>query len=254
LGAPGATRRASPSAYAGGGIIIADNARLGRASRFLLSRPCPASSSAALAFSLHAARARWRGAMETTRQGGSPKTAQGRTPPIPSSSSQIPHPPGDDHRADPCSTLRCSPRNAFWLPTYLQRKFEMSGKAPPDCSAVASSWAGGLIGIPRRRLESPTAVRLQDAQGAPLEVGIVGLSWRAAVLIRGSRSSARLSPPLFVSLLLLTVVCLYLYQGPFTAVAQNVVSPGTEGRPRSRLLLFISTRRRATRTRPTTSA
>jgi hypothetical protein len=32
--------------------------------------------------------------------------------------------------------------------------------------------------------------------------------------------------PIFVPTFLATVVCLYLYAGPFTALSQNVVSPG----------------------------
>ena len=32
--------------------------------------------------------------------------------------------------------------------------------------------------------------------------------------------------PVFVPVFLATVICLYLYAGPFTALSQNVVSPG----------------------------
>ena len=123
--------------------------------------------------------------------------------------------------------------NAFWLPNYLQRKFEMSASSAGLLSGGVIV-AGGLIGIlaggwiaDRRALKTPRA---------HLEVGIVGFL-AGAVLI----AVAILSPVLtiFVPFFLLTVTCLYLYQGPFTAVAQNVVSPGLRASSVT-LLLFIS--------------
>ncbi len=123
--------------------------------------------------------------------------------------------------------------NAFWLPTYLQRRFELSpSKAGLLSGAVIV--AGGVVGIlaggwiaDRRALKTPRA---------HLEVGIVGFL-AGAVLI----TLAILSPQLtiFVPFFLLTVICLYLYQGPFTAVAQNVVSPALRASSVT-LLLFIS--------------
>ena len=123
--------------------------------------------------------------------------------------------------------------NAFWLPTYLQRKFEMSAGTAGLLSGGVIV-AGGLIGIlaggwiaDRRALKTPRA---------HLEVGIVGFLG-GAVLI----AVAILSPVLtvFVPFFLLTVICLYLYQGPFTAVAQNVVSPALRASSVT-LLLFIA--------------
>jgi MFS family permease len=123
--------------------------------------------------------------------------------------------------------------NAFWLPTYLQRRFEVS----PSSAGLLSGGvivAGGVVGIlaggwiaDRRALKTPRA---------HLEVGIIGFL-AGAILI----TVAILSPQLtvFVPFFLLTVICLYLYQGPFTAVAQNVVSPALRASSVT-LLLFIS--------------
>lgn len=123
--------------------------------------------------------------------------------------------------------------NAFWLPTYLQRKFEMSSSTAGILSGGVIV-AGGVIGIlaggwiaDRRATKTPKA---------HLEVGIVGFL-AGAVLI----AIAIISPalPVFVPFFFLTVICLYLYQGPFTAVAQNVVSPGLRASSVT-LLLFIA--------------
>ncbi|HET7419538.1 MAG TPA: hypothetical protein VFL27_04085, partial [Candidatus Dormibacteraeota bacterium] len=93
--------------------------------------------------------------------------------------------------------------------------------------------AGGLIGIlaggwiaDRRALRTPTA---------HLEVGIVGFLAGAVLIV-----IAIVSPtlPVFIPFFLLTVVCLYLYQGPFTAVAQNVVSPALRASSVTLLLLI----------------
>jgi len=45
--------------------------------------------------------------------------------------------------------------------------------------------------------------------------------------------------PVFVPVFFVTVVCLYLYQGPFTAVSQNVVSPGLRASAVT-MLLFVA--------------
>ena len=123
--------------------------------------------------------------------------------------------------------------NAFWLPTYLQRKFTLTAGTAGLLSGGVIV-AGGVIGIlaggwiaDRRALKTPRA---------PLEVGIVGFL-AGAVLIAIAIVSPTL--PIFVPFFLLTVVCLYLYQGPFTAVAQNVVSPALRASSVT-LLLFIA--------------
>jgi MFS family permease len=122
--------------------------------------------------------------------------------------------------------------NAFWLPTYLQRRFVMTpGRAGLLSGAVIV--AGGLIGIlaggwiaDRRARKTPRA---------PLEVGIVGFVVGAVLIV-----VAILSPQLgiFIPFFFLTVVCLYLYQGPFSAVAQNVVSPALRASSVTLLLLI----------------
>ncbi|TMD16073.1 MAG: MFS transporter [Chloroflexi bacterium] len=114
--------------------------------------------------------------------------------------------------------------NAFWLPTVLQRRFDMSsGRAGLLAGVVIV--VGGLIGTlaggwlsDRRALESPKA---------HLETGIVGFLAGAVLITIAILSPLNVGPiPVFVPVFLLTVICLYLYAGPFTAVAQNVVSPG----------------------------
>jgi MFS family permease len=123
--------------------------------------------------------------------------------------------------------------NAFWLPTYLQRRFELtSGKAGLLSGGVIV--AGGLIGILAGGWISDR--RARKTPRAPLEVGIVGFVAGAVLIV-----VAILSPQLnvFIPFFFLTVVCLYLYQGPFTAVAQNVVAPTLRASSVT-LLLFIS--------------
>ena len=122
--------------------------------------------------------------------------------------------------------------NAFWLPTYLQRKFVMTaGTAGLLAGGVIVG--GGVIGIlaggwiaDRRARNNPKA---------HLQVGIVGFL-AGAVLV----AVAILSPtlPLFLPFFFLTVICLYLYQGPFSALAQNVVSPALRASSVTLLLLI----------------
>ncbi len=123
--------------------------------------------------------------------------------------------------------------NAFWLPSYLQRKYEMtSGTAGLMSGGVIV--AGGLIGTlaggwlaDRRATKTPRA---------HLEVGIAGFV-AGAVLVTIALVAKSLV--IFVPAFFLTVVALYLYAGPFTALAQNVVSPALRASAVT-LLLFIS--------------
>ena len=127
--------------------------------------------------------------------------------------------------------------NAFWLPTVLQRRFEMSSTRAGLLSGAVIV-VGGLIGTlaggwlaDRRALKSP---------GAHLETGIVGFLAGAVLIANAILSPLNVGPiPVFVPVFLVTVVCLYLYAGPFTAVAQNVVSPGLRASAVT-LLLFIA--------------
>ena len=127
--------------------------------------------------------------------------------------------------------------NAFWLPTVLQRRFEMSSTRAGLLSGAVIV-VGGLIGTlaggwlaDRRALKSP---------GAHLETGIVGFLAGAVLIAIAIVSPLNVGPvPVFVPVFLVTVVCLYLYSGPFTALAQNVVSPGLRASAVT-LLLFIA--------------
>ena len=127
--------------------------------------------------------------------------------------------------------------NAFWLPTVLQRRFDMSSTRAGLLSGGVIV-VGGLVGTlaggwlaDRRALKSPSA---------HLETGIVGFLAGAVLIAIAILSPLNVGPiPVFVPVFLLTVVCLYLYSGPFTAVAQNVVSPGLRASAVT-LLLFIA--------------
>jgi len=127
--------------------------------------------------------------------------------------------------------------NAFWLPILLTRRFDLSvGNAGLLAGVVLV--AGGLIGTvaggwiaDRRALNNPAA---------HLEVGIAGFVLGAVFITIALVAPLSAGPiPVFVPAFVLAVVCLYLYSGPFTAVAQNVVSPGLRASAVT-LLLFIS--------------
>src|SRR5438445_8427769 len=114
--------------------------------------------------------------------------------------------------------------NAFWLPTVLQRHFGLT-QSKAGVLAGGVIVAGGLIGtlaggwLPAlRALTRPTP---------PLEVGIAGFLLGAVLITIALVRPMNIGPiPVFVPVFLLTVICLYLYAGPFTALSQNVVSPG----------------------------
>jgi len=127
--------------------------------------------------------------------------------------------------------------NAFWLPFMLNRRFNMSvGRAGLVAGAVLV--AGGLIGTlmggwlaDRRALKSAKA---------HLEVGIVGFVFGAFFITIALLVPLNVGPiPVFIPVFLLTVVSLYLYQGPFTALSQNVVSPALRASAVT-MLLFVS--------------
>ncbi len=109
---------------------------------------------------------------------------------------------------------------AFWLPTYLSRRFGLgTGGAGTLAGGVlvlgllAGSLLGGII-----------ADRLTIRRGSAsnLPIGIAGFV-AGAVFV----ALALLMPSLvlFVPLFLLGAACLYLYNGPYTAIKQNVVLP-----------------------------
>ena len=97
---------------------------------------------------------------------------------------------------------------------------------------------GGLIGTlaggwiaDRRALKNPAG---------HLEVGIAGFLGGAVFITIALLAPMNAGPiPVFIPAFLVAVICLYLYSGPFTAVSQNVVSPGLRASAVT-LLLFIS--------------
>lgn len=123
--------------------------------------------------------------------------------------------------------------NAFWLPSYLHRKFEMTSTTAGLMSGGVIV-LGGLIGTLAGGWLADR--RARTTARAHLEVGIVGFI-AGAVLVTIALLSGAI--PIFLPAFLLTVIALYLYQGPFTAVAQNVVSPGLRASAVT-ALLFIS--------------
>ena len=127
--------------------------------------------------------------------------------------------------------------NAFWLPTVLQRRFAMTAGSAGLLAGVVIV-VGGLIGTlaggwlaDKRALKTPRA---------HLEVGIAGFLGGAVLITIALFSPLTIGPiPVFVPVFLLTVICLYLYSGPFTALSQNVVSPGLRASAVT-ALLFIA--------------
>ena len=127
--------------------------------------------------------------------------------------------------------------NAFWLPLFLNRRFNLSVSQAGLLAGVVHV-VGGLIGTlaggwiaDRRALKNPAA---------HLQVGIAGFLGGAVFLVIALVAPMNVgSIPIFVPAFMVAVVCLYLYSGPFTAVAQNVVSPGLRASAVT-MLLFVS--------------
>src|ERR1700681_4080815 len=127
--------------------------------------------------------------------------------------------------------------NAFWLPILLTRRFNLSVSKAGLLAGVVLV-AGGLIGtlaggwIADRRARNHPAAHPQG--------GIVGFLLGAVFITIALVAPLNLGPiPVFVPAFVLAVVFLYLYSGPFTAVAQNVVSPGLRASAVT-MLLFVS--------------
>ena len=127
--------------------------------------------------------------------------------------------------------------NAFWLPLVLNRRFNLSVSKAGLLAGVVLV-LGGLIGTlaggwiaDRRALKNPAG---------HLEVGIAGFLGGAVFITIALLAPMNAGPiPVFIPAFLLAVICLYLYSGPFTAVSQNVVSPGLRASSVT-LLLFVS--------------
>src|SRR5882672_5715209 len=127
--------------------------------------------------------------------------------------------------------------NAFWLPIVLNPRFDLSVSRAGLLAGVVLV-GGGLIGTlaggwiaDRRSLKNPAG---------HLEVGIAGFLLGAVFITIALVAPMNVGPvPVFVPAFLLAVVCLYLYSGPFTALAQNVVSPALRASAVT-MLLFVS--------------
>jgi MFS family permease len=127
--------------------------------------------------------------------------------------------------------------NAFWLPTLLHRRFDLSLSAAGLLAGVVLV-VGGLVGtlaggwIADRRAATSAA--------AHLEVGIAGFLIGAVFIVIALVAPLNIGPiPIFVPAFLITVIALYLHSGPFTAVSQNVVSPALRASSVT-ALLFVS--------------
>ena len=109
---------------------------------------------------------------------------------------------------------------AFWLPTYLSRQFGLGTGAAGTLAGgvlVLGLLAGSLLG-------GWLADRLtrERQQASNLPVGVAGFV-AGAILV----ALALLMPNLglFLPMFLLGAAALYLYNGPYTAIKQNVVIP-----------------------------
>jgi MFS transporter, Spinster family, sphingosine-1-phosphate transporter len=127
--------------------------------------------------------------------------------------------------------------NAFWLPTLLHRRFNLTLSAAGLLAGIVLV-VGGLIGtlaggwIADRRAKTSPA--------AHLEVGIAGFLIAAVFITIALVAPMSIGPvPVFVPAFLITVIAIYLHAGPFTAVSQNVVSPALRASCVT-LLLFVS--------------
>jgi MFS family permease len=127
--------------------------------------------------------------------------------------------------------------NAFWLPTLLYRRFGLS-ISRANLIAGAVLVVGGLIGTLAGGWIADRLGRKSPA--AYLQVGIAGFLIGAVFIVVSLVAPMNVGPiPVFIPAFLITVVCLYLHSGPFTAVSQNVVSPALRASSVT-MLLFVS--------------
>jgi MFS family permease len=127
--------------------------------------------------------------------------------------------------------------NAFWLPILLTRRFNLSVSKAGLLAGVVLV-AGGLIGTLAGGWIADR--RARNDPSAHLQVGIAGFLLGAIFITVALVAPLTVGPiPVFVPAFVLAVVCLYLYSGPFSAIAQNVVSPGLRASAVT-MLLFVS--------------
>jgi MFS family permease len=127
--------------------------------------------------------------------------------------------------------------NAFWLPTLLQRRFDVSISQAGLISGGVLV-LGGLIGT---LAGGWIADRLgRSSPAAYLQVGIAGFLVGAVFIVISLIAPLNIGPiPIFIPAFLIAVTCLYLYSGPFTAISQNVVSPALRASSVT-MLLFVA--------------
>ena len=127
--------------------------------------------------------------------------------------------------------------NAFWLPTLLVRRFNLSVSQAGLFAGIVLV-LGGLIGTLAGGWIADRLARKNPA--AYLQVGIVGFLTGAVFIVISLVAPLNIGPiPIFVPAFLITVTALYLNAGPFTAVAQNVVSPALRASCVT-MLLFVA--------------
>jgi MFS family permease len=127
--------------------------------------------------------------------------------------------------------------NAFWLPTLLVRRFDMTVSQAGLFAGVVLV-LGGLIGTLAGGWIADRLARKNPA--AHLQVGIVGFLIGAVFIAISLLAPLNIGPiPIFVPAFLITVIALYLNAGPFTALAQNVVSPALRASSVT-MLLFVA--------------
>lgn len=127
--------------------------------------------------------------------------------------------------------------NAFWLPTLLQRRFDVSITQAGLISGGVLV-LGGLIGTLAGGWIADRLGRNNPA--AYLQIGIAGFLIGAVFIVISLLAPLNAGPiPIFIPAFLIAVICLYLYSGPFTAVSQNVVSPALRASSVT-MLLFVA--------------
>ncbi len=127
--------------------------------------------------------------------------------------------------------------NAFWLPILLNRRFNMDVSSAGLLAGVVLV-VGGLIGTLGGGWLADHWGKTSPA--AYLQVGIAGFLIGAVFIAIALVAPLNVGGiPVFIPAFLIAVVAIYLYQGPFTAIAQAVVAPSLRASGVT-LLLFIS--------------
>ena len=127
--------------------------------------------------------------------------------------------------------------NAFWLPILLNRRFNMTVSQAGLLAGVVIV-LGGLVGTLGGGWIADQ--RAKKDPKAHLEVGIVGFLVGAVFIVVALVGPYEIDKiPVFIPAFFIAVVAIYLYSGPFTAIAQSVVTPGLRASAVT-MLLFVS--------------